>query len=175
MTNVADWCLWLASNILQIIININIISYCSKIIGIVILCNIIIIMIILILVIVVIVIIVIIVVVVTVVIVVIIVIIVNIVIIVSWTSSNRLRINPDKTEAIWFGSPAGCSRIGSPTLQLTGLTSFLRRKSEAWECIWIHPWRWVLPLVGLPQAEMSSFVSSRRLNHLCHIKFSCPS
>ena len=42
--------------------------------------------------------------------------------IVSWTSSNRLRLNPDKTEAIWFGSPAGCSRIGSPTLQLTGAT-----------------------------------------------------
>ena len=42
--------------------------------------------------------------------------------IVSWTSSNCLRLNPDKTEAIWFGSPAGCSRIGSPTLQLTGAT-----------------------------------------------------
>ena len=42
--------------------------------------------------------------------------------IVSWTSSNRLRLNPDKTEAIWFGSPAVCSRIGSPTLQLTGAT-----------------------------------------------------
>ena len=42
--------------------------------------------------------------------------------IVSWTSSNRLRLNPDKTEAIWFASPAGCSRIGSPALQLTGAT-----------------------------------------------------
>ena len=42
--------------------------------------------------------------------------------IVSWTSSNRPRLNPDKTEAIWFGSPAGCSRIGSPTLQLIGAT-----------------------------------------------------
>ena len=42
--------------------------------------------------------------------------------IVSWTSSNRLRLNPDKTETIWFGSPFGCSRIGSPTLQLTGAT-----------------------------------------------------
>ena len=40
----------------------------------------------------------------------------------SWTSSNRLRINPDKTEAIWLGSLAGCSLIGSPTLQLTGAT-----------------------------------------------------
>ena len=50
--------------------------------------------------------------------------------------------------------------------------SFLRRQSEAWECIWIHPWRWVLTLVGLLRAVMPSFVSSRRLNHLCHITFS---
>ena len=39
--------------------------------------------------------------------------------IVSWTSSNHLH--PDKTEAIWFGSPAECNRIGSLTLQFTGV------------------------------------------------------
>ena len=54
-------------------------------------------------------------------------------------------------------------------------SSFLRRQSEDWEYIWIHPWRWVLTLVGLPRAVMPSLVSSMRLNHLCHIKFSCPS
>ena len=47
-----------------------------------------------------------------------------------WTSSNRLRLNSDKTETIWFHSSSWC--IFTLSIQLSGTIITHRKQSEIW-------------------------------------------